>query len=549
MPSNSLDIAHLIVVAVGTYLLHSTILLAGAWLVVRLGRVRSHVLAERLWKTAAVLGLVTTPAQLALGWSSPIFDVTLGLCQETPSASGHASNSASDDSLHAMPPAGSRNIDSQASNTSFPPPQGTSAAEEFGAGLHDNGDEYAVHAQLGPFSHDVPVDSPDVLADDEPATPAGKTKMGSGHIYASEEPPRNGRSHSGTAIQPRRSQFAFAPATIARYAFGGAILTATFVVGGLFILLVQTVLFYRRCVGSRETDAGPARRMLGRLLQKNSIRRQVRLLSSEAFHEPVAYGLVRWTIVLPNGMEQRLGKDELKALLAHELAHLVRGDVFWLWVGRVLCSCLAFQPLNFLARRRWQHAAEFLCDDWAVGRGGSAISLARCLTRIAEWRLDERECAAGLAAGGSKAKIVLRVERLVTANGPTDAWTRPYRRVLLRVAAVATAVCLVCIAPRVVVPARTNGSHNRDAQLGFLESDIPGQGIRVSTSEPIQDWHSLEEELLQLDHDVSHAFRLLKQTSHEPEVHDAAERMRRHVLALQQRRQTLADRMKKELDR
>jgi len=536
MPSNSLDIAQSVVVIAGTYLLHSTILLMGVWLVVRTGRVRSHALAERLWKMAAVLGLVTAPLQVALGWSSPIFDVALGHGEDTPCASGDASNSAFDCSFHTVPAADSENIDKRAANASSLALQGIDAIEELAADLHRNGEEQTDDARDSAFFPDVPADLRDAPSDDEPVTLAGTTKGDLGHIPTSEEPPRNRRPQSRTATQPRRSYFDVAPSTIARCAFGGAILTVVLVIGGLFILLVRTLLFYRRCAGSHGIGDGPAHRILGRLL------------SSDAFHEPVAYGLVRWTIVLPNGMERRLGKDELKSLLAHELAHLVRGDVLWLWIGRVLCSCLAFQPLNFLARRRWQHAAEFLCDDWAVGRGGSAISLARCLTRIAEWRLEERECAAGLAAGGSKAKIVLRVERLVNAAGPMDAWTRPYRRVLLRVAAVVTAACLVFIAPRLVLPAPVDETHDRNAEVSLGESDHFGRGVRAHTIKSAQDWHLLEEELLQLDGDLSYAFKLLRQTSNEPGVHEAAERMRRHAIGLQQRRQTLAERMKKELD-
>ena len=59
--------ASLLAVLVVTYLVHSTIFLGSAWLVATLARLRSHALSERLWKSAAVLGLVTAPAQLLLG--------------------------------------------------------------------------------------------------------------------------------------------------------------------------------------------------------------------------------------------------------------------------------------------------------------------------------------------------------------------------------------------------------------------------------------------------------------------------------------------------
>jgi hypothetical protein len=116
------------------------------------------------------------------------------------------------------------------------------------------------------------------------------------------------------------------------------------------------------------------------------------------------------------------------------------------------------------------------------------------------------------------------------------------------VAAIVAAACLVCIAPRVVFPARVDGDHDRNARASFGELDQPGKGVPLPTIDADQDWHLLEEELLQLEHDLSYAFKLLRQTSQEPEVQESAERMRRHVIALQERRQTLAERMKKELD-
>ena len=45
-----------------SYLSHSTVLLAAVWLLMRFARPRSAVLAERLWKLAAVLPVLTSLA-------------------------------------------------------------------------------------------------------------------------------------------------------------------------------------------------------------------------------------------------------------------------------------------------------------------------------------------------------------------------------------------------------------------------------------------------------------------------------------------------------
>src|SRR5262249_23921782 len=146
----------------------------------------------------------------------------------------------------------------------------------------------------------------------------------------------------------------------------------------------------------------------------------VQLLSAPDDPEPAAFGLARWTIDLPQRAVRDLSKDELRSLLAHELAHLVRGDSLWLCVSRLICSCLAFQPLNQLARREWQRAAEFLCDSWAVSRTGTPLALARCLAEVAGWRLSGKPSAALLTATGRKSGLADRIERLVETSNPVD---------------------------------------------------------------------------------------------------------------------------------
>lgn len=517
MPSDGLVLARPVVVIAGTYLLHSTILLASAWLVVRIGRVRSHALAERLWKMAALLGLVTAPVQLALGWSGPIFNVTLAHREDMRCTTSGARNRAGDDSHEATPPAGSGDSGEQASDAARSPPAAVGTVE-LAAELGSDSNEYRGHGAEGSFSGEARAPLPDGQSNRRPTALASPREGVSPHLPGSVESSCGNPSYPGSAL-------------------AAALLVAGCVVGGLCMLAVQTLLFFRRCAGARPISGAPARRTLDRLLRRNSIRRPVRLVSSDAFDGPVAYGLVRWTVVLPQGMEQRLGHDELQALLAHELAHLVRGDVLWLWAGRLVCSCLAIQPLNFLARRHWQHAAEFLCDDWAVRRGASALSLARCLTQLAQWRLEQRECAAGLAAGGSSAKIVLRVERLLNASGRVDLWTSPFRRGLLWVAALVVTGLLVGFAPRVGFAAHAARPQDRSTAASSGPSESAGE------------WKLLDEELRQLDGELCYAVQILEQTAHEPMFYESVEQMRRHAASLRQRHHALAARMQKEAER
>ena len=66
-----------------TYLVHSTILLGATWLVTR-RLVRSDRLRERLWKVAALGGLLTAALQVTTGWQ-PYGDF-LALREQAPQA-------------------------------------------------------------------------------------------------------------------------------------------------------------------------------------------------------------------------------------------------------------------------------------------------------------------------------------------------------------------------------------------------------------------------------------------------------------------------------
>jgi beta-lactamase regulating signal transducer with metallopeptidase domain len=136
------------------------------------------------------------------------------------------------------------------------------------------------------------------------------------------------------------------------------------------------------------------------------------LTSSEALRSPVV--LSAREICLPSGITQVLDPVEMRLLLAHEMAHIGRGDLRWLLLANVLCCLLWFAPVYLFAERRRRDAAELCCDDWAARRAGDAYGMARCLVRVAQWTAI-RQGSVGLALTGSSS-ISHRVERLLDAE-------------------------------------------------------------------------------------------------------------------------------------
>jgi len=248
----------------------------------------------------------------------------------------------------------------------------------------------------------------------------------------------------------------------------------------------QTWRLNRRLARCTELCDGPVRSMLDELCEAKAHRR-VRLLLSADELEPAAFGVRRWTILLPARAVHALAPEDLRSLLAHELAHLVRGDSLWLWLSRLICCSCAFQPLNHLARREWQRAAELLCDAWAVARTGRPLALARCLTEVAGWRLSRRACPASLAVLG-RTRLSERIERLIECDGETacatDDWSRTRDFVML----VAALAGLVTMVPGIDLRAATppGGASSMVSVERTSPADQAGGVARRSAAEPLE---------------------------------------------------------------
>jgi hypothetical protein len=158
----------------------------------------------------------------------------------------------------------------------------------------------------------------------------------------------------------------------------------------------------------------------------------VEIWITPAIQGPMVTGQLRWRLFLPKGFLQRLNEDELEAVIAHELAHLVRGDMWWLMAGQWISCLFFFQPLNQVARRHLRAEAEYLADRRALNVLPDESGLARSLLALGEWLAGtgDRPVPHPLAAGmagcrsilGKRIESLLEVEDDRVANGGLTRW-------------------------------------------------------------------------------------------------------------------------------
>lgn len=118
-------------------------------------------------------------------------------------------------------------------------------------------------------------------------------------------------------------------------------------------------------------------------------------------------------IILPGWIFERFEAQQMRAMLAHEIAHLSRRDPQRRLVVALVCALLWFMPLASMARRRLDAIAEQSCDAWAAQQPGDRRALAQCLAGCAERRLSGPVFALAPGMAGPESPLLQRINHLL----------------------------------------------------------------------------------------------------------------------------------------
>lgn len=335
-----------------TYAIHSTVLLAAAWLLVRRQRA-TPAAADVIWKTALVGGILTATAQ--------------GFLERRPAGSLFIGGATAQSATLPDATIPTSNV-AQLDNESTPVPTGGLSAAPAGT---------------------LPAEPLAARAGNEPAT----VEQGTASASAASDAAASASTLLGLPLS----------ALLALLWLAIAITLVSWYLGRRLILVGR--LGDRRAVVDGETLS-----VLAELRRDARVRTDVRLTSSASISSPVALG--GGEICLPEAALSELDTAQRRAMLAHELAHLERRDPQWLAFACLLERAFFFQPLTRLARRGLQENAEFLADEWAARQSGG-VPLAKALVKVAEWM---QASPLGVPVAGfaeERSQLTTRVTRLL----------------------------------------------------------------------------------------------------------------------------------------
>jgi len=183
--------------------------------------------------------------------------------------------------------------------------------------------------------------------------------------------------------------------------FAGVLLFSLRTAGGFFLV-----------ARLRRRDSAPVATELLSLCrdlqQRLGITRAVRYCESLHLDAPAVLGWLRPVVFLPVTALTGLSEGQLRAVIAHELAHIRRFDAFVNLFQVAVETLLFYHPAVWWLSKRVRAERENCCDDVALSICGNPAEYARALALMEQWRV-----APSFVMAANRGPLASRVARLL----------------------------------------------------------------------------------------------------------------------------------------
>jgi bla regulator protein BlaR1 len=203
-----------------------------------------------------------------------------------------------------------------------------------------------------------------------------------------------------------------------------------------------------------------------------------RLLESTTVQTPMAIGWLKPVVLLPIGLVNRLSVAEVEAVLAHELAHIIRRDWIFNFLQAFIESLFYYHPAVWWVSSVIRRERENCCDDAALAATGNPLAFAKALVQVQEMAVPVPVLALGLS-GNRRRPLLDRVRRIL--NQPQQQQHQVMEKIT------ATVILLALLA---LVGLKANSVPTLEAAFSQI-ADIPNALFGGETDDNAMDSDSL----------------------------------------------------------
>lgn len=307
---------------------------------------------------------------------------------------------------------------------------------------------------------------------------------------------------------------------------GMAIMTLR-LLGGYFY--VQKLRWQHTNLVDTETE-----NLFKQLLNQFDISRTVEIRESQLVESPLTIGYWQPMVLVPIGLLTGLSQGEIKAIFAHELAHIKRHDYLINIIQSMIEILFFYHPLVWVIGETIRQDRENCCDDWALEICQSKLYLAKALTFVETFR-QQSKTSLTMAFSGNKPQLLGRIQRIL--GMPQQETNNPVG-IISSVVVLALAFCCLNFTQ---VKAQASKLFNKSVKtLAQTSKEILAESTLISTSEEQKDTNipnpePEESKLSQLlaTHDEANDPDSLKVAQHEQEIEKLQKRMDPYLKQIQ----------------
>jgi beta-lactamase regulating signal transducer with metallopeptidase domain len=141
------------------------------------------------------------------------------------------------------------------------------------------------------------------------------------------------------------------------------------------------------------------------------INRTIKTLQSAFAKVPMILGYIKPVLLIPVGFFTGLNKEEMEAVIAHELAHIRRHDMFLNVIQSVIEILFFFHPAVWLISKNIRDEREHCCDELAIEITGNRIAYVKALA-LSQELIMSRQSQYALSFSSGKSSLLKRVKRI-----------------------------------------------------------------------------------------------------------------------------------------
>ena len=152
---------------------------------------------------------------------------------------------------------------------------------------------------------------------------------------------------------------------------------------------------------------------LDKLKDKVGVKQSIELVESAMTRTPMVVGYLKPMILFPIGAINKLSPTEVEAILAHEIAHVMRKDFIFNILQSVVEALFYYHPAVWVISSTIRNERENCCDDVAIEICGNSMDYAKALVTVQEMAYYPMYQPALAFAGNRKNQLLFRVQRIL----------------------------------------------------------------------------------------------------------------------------------------